>query len=611
MSRSAEAASSVRVVDAPGQREPYVAVQHLLLDSVIVASVLLATGGVLDRYSLPRATWYAIVVVLLAAVSALRAAQVGSLHVPRSPVVLAVLPFLMALVVSVVVSDLPMRSVIGPYTRYTGLAMYVVYVALMVFVMRCHDRRTVGRLAGVFAAALAVVASYGVLQLAGADPISWPGTENDALSTLSTDFATFGNVNFASAFVGICWPFAVWVVLSTRFAPWLRIGAAATALLSIVYVVGNGSAQGPIAIVAGTAVIAVAWLAEHRDRFGDLGRGVRRALVGGAVLVIVLLAAVSPRLVQFVSDELSTGGGLERRQMWGTAVDLWSESPIVGHGLGSFAWEFTANRPEAHAVLNTFLNVDAPHNVVLAMAVGGGLLLAAAYLALVAYTGFVLVRGLRRTSGDQRVLLGAFGGAWLAYQVQSMLSIDVPPVAVLHWILTGAVFVVASPPTFYKLRIGAPPRKGRGRARSRLTPASAAVVGVVALALMFPVTRPYRADLASARAVDARAVNNFAAMLEHAKQATELAPWEADYWAQRAAALDGLGELEAARDAGIEATQRDPGSPFYALSVAGLSERLGELDVAERWMAEALERDPHNPRVIEAAEKFRAATAGS
>ena len=47
--------------------------------------------------------------------------------------------------------------------------------------------------------------------------------------------------------------------------------------------------------------------------------------------------------------------------------------------------------------------------------------------------------GLRRTRGEQSLLLAALGGAWIAYHVQSGVSINVPPLLVLHWVVAGMV----------------------------------------------------------------------------------------------------------------------------------------------------------------------------
>jgi O-antigen ligase len=114
------------------------------------------------------------------------------------------------------------------------------------------------------------------------------------------------------------------------------------------------------------------------------------------------------------------------------------DRPLFGFGLASFEGWFYAYRPVAVAVADGFRrSTDAPHSVPLEMLASGGLLLGLAYLALVGVTGWALIRGLRHRAGVERVLLAGLGGAWLAYQVQSLVSIDVPPIAVLHYALAG------------------------------------------------------------------------------------------------------------------------------------------------------------------------------
>lgn len=592
--------------------QPYLGLQRGLLAATLVIAAFVVNGAVVDQFSLPRAFAYVVVLIALLATSAIRAGRTGKVSVPRSPVLVVGALFAGALLSAVVMSDHPMRSVIGPYSRYSGLLMYGVYSALMAFVVRCYDRRSVALLGETATASLLAVAAYGLLQHAGLDPVDWP-VPADAEFTLPQEFATFGNVNFASGFVGVLAPIALWRV-ATDGVLWKRAGGAAAFVFALAFVVLSESSQGVLATGAGSVLVLVVLGIEHRSTAGRWMEERRAAVAGTLVALLVGLALAVPRLAGYVSDELSDAGARERRQLWSTAVELWQERPLFGHGLGAFAWLFRPNRPVEHAVTNTFLDADAPHNVFLDMAVSGGVLLLLCYVAVVVLTGFVLVQGLRRLAGADRALLAGFGGAWVGYQVQSMVSIDVPPVALLHWILTGAVFVIAGRTQFHTVQVSAKARARNNRV-ARRRPGQAqkvdplAVVGtaVACLVLLWLALVPVRADRASLLAMQARAAGDPTSMRSHAERAVDLAPWEAQYWAQLAAAADALGDLTAAQDAGERAAARSPGSSFYALALAGIAERQDDDEAVERWLREALRRDPHNPRVIEAVEEARAA----
>lgn len=591
--------------------------QRWLLVAVVVLAGVGVAPGLADRYFLVRATGFAIAAVLLAVCSSLRAVERDRIVLPSSWAFLPLAVFVGALAASTLESEHAIRSIIGPYTRYSGVAMYVVYVAIFAFVLRCHTSATVERLARVATAVLGFVSGYGILQFAGLDPVSWPVPTSGFGSELPTEFATFGNVNFASGFVGVLSPLAAWTALAGGGEAWHRRAAALTAGASAIYLALIGSAQGILAFIAGVGLVGAIWLIEGNAGPKAVRR--RRAIVISAVLMVAT-AITAPVAAALARRQLDDAGARERRQLWSTAAEIWADHPVIGHGMGSFEWLFTPNRPRSHAEQNNFLQADAPHNVVLDMGVGGGVLLAGAYLAFVGFVAVILVVGLKRTRGDRRLLLAGFGGAWLGYQVQSMVSIDVPPLAVMHWLAAGAVLVLARPPRAavigkaLEAHARRPDRRARerqrraggraapGRSLGGVTIALAAFVSVLAL---WPITWPLRADRASARAGDAVGRGDLVDELESAKRAVALAPWEPRYWAQKASAYDHLNQLPDARDAGLEAARRASGSSLYALAVAGLAVRLDDDRQARQWLDEALERDPHNPEVQSAVRDTR------
>lgn len=596
-----------------GKNDALLTVQRGVLGAVLIAAAFGVGFGLVDRFSLFRATLYACAALVLIACSVLRAVWQGRLVIPRSWAYAPVAAFLGVLFVSAVLGSQPVRGFVGPYTRYTGVAMYCTYALLFAFVLRCHSTTTVRQIPNVMAWVVGLAATYGLMQFTGLDPINWPEEEAGSEFALATEFATFGNINFASGFVGTLAPCAAWVSVSRERNSRQRAAGAAAFGAATLYLLLLGSAQGLLALALGTGALAVAVALDRRDAWAGASKRTKAVLTGAAA---VLALGAAPVLRNVAANQFNDAGTLERRQLWTTAFDLWQEQPILGFGPGSFERLFTANRPEAHAIRNNFLQADSPHNVLLDLAVSGGALLVVSYLAFVVLTGVALVRGLRRSDGERRLLLGAIGAAWLGYHGQSLVSIDVPSVGVLHWILAGAILVVARPPTATELRISAQPprakrtaglrrRNGSRRAQPTGSWRSIAVVAVACIVLIWSIARPMRADRSSMLAAQALNVGDQEAGLAHASRAVELAPWEARYWAQEASAYDRIGRLDEARASGQQAASRAPGSSLYALAVAGLAVRMDDAQAASRWLDEALRRDPHNPDVIVAVEQTR------
>jgi tetratricopeptide (TPR) repeat protein len=73
----------------------------------------------------------------------------------------------------------------------------------------------------------------------------------------------------------------------------------------------------------------------------------------------------------------------------------------------------------------------------------GGVFLGVAYLALLIYILYCGVKGLRKFQGNQRVVIATFFGAWIAYQAQTIISIDNIGVSIWGWLLGGIVVALS------------------------------------------------------------------------------------------------------------------------------------------------------------------------
>jgi tetratricopeptide (TPR) repeat protein len=73
----------------------------------------------------------------------------------------------------------------------------------------------------------------------------------------------------------------------------------------------------------------------------------------------------------------------------------------------------------------------------------GGIFLGIAYLALLIYIFYCGIKGLRKFEGNQRVIIATFLGAWIAYQAQTIISIDNIGVSIWGWLLGGVVVALS------------------------------------------------------------------------------------------------------------------------------------------------------------------------
>lgn len=552
---------------------------------VLVAVTLVFWTGANDVYVTPKVTMLLLGGLALLAAHLWSAGSGGAVRLPRSrPVVLGGV-FLAVMVVATVLGGHRMTSLFGEYGRGGGLLTYAVAFLLFVVVLTEHDELSVRHLLHWATAVGGVVMVYGLVQVVGFEPFS--------VASGGIVLSTLGQANLMAGFAGVVLPLFLWVAADRELHGGWRVGAAAMVVATLVVGAETASFQAVLAIGAGVAVFAVAVALERWP--------VRKVMLGAAAVVLVL-ALVAGGAHSTVESQVRNG--LEERVlMWQAGAKMVSERPLVGFGPSGYAANFTTYRPRAHAERFGALQiVDVPHDVPLAMFVSGGIALGLAYLVFVGAIGWALVQGLRRMSGSRRIALGAAGGAWVAYQAQSLVSIDGPALIVYEFVLAAAVLLLAGPMTVRSLSLPGlvrPDRRGGTNPSGAGWWLGAAAVLIVVLGGWFAV-RPLVADAAFARAKDHRASNDLDRALSDLESATSNASWVGPYWAELAAVLVQTGDQEGALAAGMTAAELSPSSVSYALSTAHLADLMGRSAVADRYFDFGLRHAPYVAAVLRA-----------
>lgn len=236
--------------------------------------------------------------------------------------------------------------------------------------------------------------------------------------------------NFASILTVALLPGIALVIGDLKRYFWLFIPIAG-AVTGLVFSLSRG---GITAFVCGLLLLVV-WT---RARWVALGVT--------AVLAALTLAGVNPIPgsddLQVVEERLSTlDTGLEaddRELIWATAIDIASEHPLIGLGMGQFEYE-ASRRGLVDGGGGPYVNA---HNVFLSFASETGLIGLVAFLA---FIGQVAARGVGavRTARERpdRVLAIGLLAALLAFVIQGLTVAQVssPILATALFVLAGAI----------------------------------------------------------------------------------------------------------------------------------------------------------------------------
>lgn len=534
-----------------------------------------------EPFHLSKATLVLAVGVGLAGLLVVRTAEERQFRIARTPFLIPYLAYVAAAVVVTTTSADRALSLWGEYRYFVGLFLILAISVTVLGILREPGVAQYRMLAVAATAGAVPVTLYALLQLAGADPFVWGG---DATGV----FSTMGNPNFLAGYLGMVFPLALSVAVLPRLALPVRVASGILAFLLVVTVLTTASFQGPVALAAGAALPLGLMLRRRVDH-----RTFVAVLAGASVLVVGLGALLAGPIGAQIADGLR-----ERTMMWETALSIFREAFLLGKGLATYGIFFTPNRPPEHARFG-FVNPEQAHNVALNHLAEGGLVLLLPWLAAVLVVGYLLVRGLRRGEGERQLLLAGFGGTWLAYHAQALVSIDLPVTVLLHWTSAAVIAGLAATP-------GAEwswtaPKQARS---SSYGTAIRAVTTGIALVLIWFVIVPLRADVAAASGFRAINAGDVRSGLERIESSTELAPYRATYWLFLASARERVGNEAGALRALEEAASRDAGSSQQALAVGRFADRAGDLDLATEWYERAVARDPFNPVVLDQAANY-------
>lgn len=304
-----------------------------------------------------------------------------------------------------------------------------------------------------------IAAVIGLAQVAGLEPV--PSVGGPVVGLM-------GNTNFAAGYFAILALLALGRALSPAIA-WQRIWAGLLFLTLTLLAWQTGAKQGPAAMGAGVVAFIVVWAVLRRGRHRTAGLIVVAAiLVFGAGLLVLSAFATGPLALLWSEPSFAV-----RQQYWQTALNMMAGQPVFGSGPSGFARYVSEYRTEEYvAAVGPTIRVSAAHNI--ALQFGATLGFPGLILWLIAFLGSALALGIRVFRGPVTsiALTASVAGAFTAYLVQGMVSIDMLPLLATGWLVAGLALACAREPAGAARMPGA--STVQPRARSTASPASEA-----------------------------------------------------------------------------------------------------------------------------------------
>ena len=333
--------------------------------------------------------------------------------------------YVATLFVAFVATDNKFIGMFGDYARRTGFLSYfslTVFFLAGAYLFRLNRIEIFERVTIVVGFLLGI---YGFLQHYNIDFIKWNNPYNSVLSSL-------GNPDFAAAAMSIFMVLNFGFILTYKKAKWARVVAGVNVLVLLITIIFAQVRQGLLAAALGIGIIVIVWI-HQKQKVAAYGLTALSA-VGGVAAVMGMLN-MGPLVKYFYKVSVTYRG-----DYWRAGWHMFTSHPFFGVGLDRYGAYFRVYR-DATQVARRGPEVisNATHDVPLQLASTGGIFVLLGFLAL---TGFIAWRGivaLRKSSGLEQIVVATIFGAWLAYEAQSIISIDNLGIAIWGWILGGAV----------------------------------------------------------------------------------------------------------------------------------------------------------------------------
>jgi O-antigen ligase len=386
-----------------------------VLIAVTAVTLLVTPFNSLDAVSLPKLCLLIVLafVAMGLVLSKSLFLQDKKFRVPL--IVISTFIFHLVLVLIVDKSNFAFKFYGTPY-RNTGFVAYLSLSFLLVASMASSGHLLIKRYSWALVYVGMVLALYGVAQFKGYDFYQFNN------SYASNVFGSFGNPNFQSAFMGIAAATALTLAVFGSLKIYLRIALVGYTVLSI-YNVSVSSQQGYLNLLAGFAGAAIVFLFQKKKHV--FGWGALGLFIIGVFLVLLGIMDKGPLAEAIYKSSLQA-----RAYYWRGAINLLIDHPFFGIGMDSFGDWYRRSWPGVSG------RTDTAHNIPLDIGASGGIPLLLLYLIIVALAFYAILKVMMRKR-EFDVYFAAIVAAWVAYQAQSLISINQLGLGVWGWSLTG------------------------------------------------------------------------------------------------------------------------------------------------------------------------------
>ncbi len=313
----------------------------------------------------------------------------------------------------------------GVNGRNTGLITYLSLLFLFIAAAALTQRGFEKKITHTMIAGGVLSVGYGLIQSLKLDPASWVNPYSPVIGFL-------GNPNFQSSFIGITCVAAVSLTLKQSLSSGSKVALGFFSIISIYVIFKSDAQQGYLVALAGSSVVFGIYI--YLSSFSKFISAYILVLLIGFLGVAFGSLNKGP-LASILYKESVTYRG----DYWRAGWKITTENPFFGVGLDGYGdWYRRARTIEATLRRGPDVTSNAAHNVLLDLSSNGGFPLLFSYLSMMVLVLFAILKVLRKKPSFDPYF-AALVGSWVAYNAQSIISLNQIGLAVWGWLVGGAI----------------------------------------------------------------------------------------------------------------------------------------------------------------------------
>jgi O-antigen ligase len=315
-------------------------------------------------------------------------------------------------------------AIFGDNFRRNGLLTMVSFLVIFLGAMKFMKFQEINKFFNTVLLASSIVGGYAIIQITKNDFIIW--------SNPNAIITTLGNTNFAGAAMAIFTILCFGQLFFSSISVYYRIFLLGLIAVLLIGIRATQARQAIIILIIGITIIVLAQVYAKNTK---LGKVLISFFIPISVFSTLGMLQIGP-----LQDLLYKGSLSIRGYYWRAGVEMFKDNPFFGVGIDNYGKFFKEAR-EVSYTLNYGFSITSTnaHNIYIQYFATGGLIVGLAYLVLQITVLYCSIKLISQTQHNENKVAITLFAAWVAFQAQSLISIENLGGSVWGWILSGSL----------------------------------------------------------------------------------------------------------------------------------------------------------------------------